>query len=343
MTTTSRDRLLTGIGLLAFTLYVLACRPAFSPDGTKLLVPIHDAAHTNTAVWVYDRVQQIWTKVFAANDLGLPSLAWTGDGQEAVIAWGTDSNQLHVVAAPLFPAGPARRYALDTQDKTDGAFIWGGPPVVGRFFYYADSNLVYRLDLRDGAVTTGRVTALVAVLPHARGLAALNEHHVGLLDPERLTFSPLQTTTNGPFACVVGNRVICGEQRQFTVFQNGKPERELTFDKDLELLDLAGGSRDDMVFATALRTKNELCVGEIPLGEGAPRWTKLCNTTTNESDSKLLLRLAVAPDNKSLALSTGLLTTGIAAADRALYLVDLTGPERKITKVPLPVPPPAKQ
>jgi Tol biopolymer transport system component len=86
MTTTSRDRLLTGIGLLAFLLYVLACRPSFSPDGTKILVPIHDPAHTNTAVWVYDRGQQTWTKVYeSAGTYILPYVNWTGDGQQAVI------------------------------------------------------------------------------------------------------------------------------------------------------------------------------------------------------------------------------------------------------------------
>jgi hypothetical protein len=38
-----------------------------------------------------------------------------------------------------------------------------------------------------------------------------------------------------------------------------------------------------------------------------------------------------------------LVEKGIAPADRALYLVDLTTPTRKVTKVPLPVPPTAEQ
>jgi hypothetical protein len=51
--------------------------------------------------------------------------------------------------------------------------------------------------------------------------------------------------------------------------------------------------------------------------------------------------VALSPDGRTLALSTGL--DEIEPADRALFFVDLTTPTRKVAKVPLPVPPPAKQ
>lgn len=351
MTTTSRDRLLTGIGLLAFVLYVLACRPAFSPDGTKILVPIHDPAHTNTAVWVYDCGQQTWTKVYeSAGTYILPYVNWTGDGQQAVIVWGGESNILHVVAVPLAPGGASRHFALITQNDGIGALPFTSPPVQDRFFYHGNSNAVYRLDLRDGTITTGIVDGVknILVMSDGRRLSSLveraNQMEFGLLDGDQFHFRVLQRLPHSvsgargffPF----GERFVVVENQEVTVYRRGVSERHVVIGDNMELIDVIAGASDEVLYAAAWRENGGLYVGEIPLRNGSVRWTMLTtNAILKPSDSPC--RVALSPDGRTLALSTGL--DEIEPADRALFFVDLTTPTRKVAKVPLPVPPPAKQ
>lgn len=342
MTTTSRDRLLTGIGLLAFTLYVLACRPAFSPDGTRVLVPIHDAARTNTAVWVYDRAQQSWSRVFEHTGDGIPCSTWTSDGREAVVAWGDNSNTLHVVAVPMVSAGPARRFALKTRTECNGAFMFNAPPVQDRFFYHGDSNAVYRLDLRDGTIATGTVAGVENIFVMADGrylpslVARANQVEFGLLDGDQFHFRVLQRlppSTAGERWLPFGERFVVIQEQQVTVYRRGVCERHVAIGDNMKLIDATAGPSEEALYAAALRKGGGLCIGEISLRDGSVRWTTLStNTILKSSDS--LCRVAVSPDGRTLALSTGL--DEIDPTDRALYFVDLTSPARKVTKVPLP-------
>jgi hypothetical protein len=335
---------LTGIGLLAFLLYVLACRP----DGTKILVPIYDAAHTSTAVWVYDRGQQSWSK----GDYGIkafPGVTWTGDGREAVVVWGNEeSNVLQVVTVPMAPVGPVRRFALQPADDR---FIYYPPPVQGHYFYHGSSNEVYRLDLRNGSVATGDVAGAEGVLIHVDGprlpmfVRRDKQIEFCLLDGESLSYRTVQRLPASIFSnrfYAVGERVVCVEEKGVALYHRNVRAWEAPMGASFKNWELIPGPSTEVLYAAALRGRNTLCVGEIHLRDGSIRWTPLCPLTVSEGNC-LMCFLALSPDGRTLALSTGLVEKGIAPADRALYLVDLTTPTRKVTKVPLPVPPTAEQ
>jgi len=55
-----RDHILAAIGVGAFILCVLACRPAFSPDGKKVVFPVFDPGSEQTTVMLYDRERDVW-------------------------------------------------------------------------------------------------------------------------------------------------------------------------------------------------------------------------------------------------------------------------------------------
>ena len=84
-----RDHILAVIGVGVFIICVLACRPAFSPDGKKVVLPVFEVESKQTTVMLYDRetrrVERIFTRPHQ-NDQVYASAVWTPDGKHVVTA-----------------------------------------------------------------------------------------------------------------------------------------------------------------------------------------------------------------------------------------------------------------
>jgi len=89
----------------------------------------------------------------------------------------------------------------------------------------------------------------------------------------------------------------------------------------------------------------EYAVCEVKVPSGEAREVLLCraglpqvgNPPGNSPEfATYLFQIALSPDGKTIAASTGLLDDFENEADRALWLVDLSTPERKTTRVTVP-------
>jgi len=115
----SRDRMLAFIGLASLAIYVLACRPAFSPDGSKILVTASGGTNKQGHVLVYDRKAAKWTPLLTVaqspggNGALVPSALWSADGKEVIAAWASDDDRVMVSVLPVGGVGPTRLFQVD--------------------------------------------------------------------------------------------------------------------------------------------------------------------------------------------------------------------------------------
>jgi hypothetical protein len=77
---------------------------------------------------------------------------------------------------------------------------------------------------------------------------------------------------------------------------------------------------------------------EIPFSDAPPRELTLINDAPVEDDnsSAYYFQTAISHDGKTAAIASTYLDC--KPADRALFLVDLSDPQWKVTKVPIPTP-----
>jgi hypothetical protein len=148
---------LGGIGILSLFLYLLACRPSWSPDGSRILFPIADS--TGSGVALADlrsgTVRLLFAEGAGADGRLSESVAtvqWSRDGRQAIAVLMNDKNDVTRLAILPVEAGqPARLVGLE-----DGHLLTGYPLPErdGRVFLYGQGRAA--VDLGTGRVTVAR-------------------------------------------------------------------------------------------------------------------------------------------------------------------------------------------
>ncbi len=181
----------------------------------------------------------------------------------------------------------------------------------------------------------------------------------GRLNPDDFGRTPLVTitneTANGSFFTYDkdGKQVAFLEKSDDTsrlvVLREGKPSFTRSVGAKAEELAFgnAGFSlKGDLVWATFQKKaegKDMVSYGlmEIPLSDASIRETILIPATPSEKDAAIYLQGAISHDGKTVAVASTYLACmeGFKPDDAALFLVDLKDPNRKVTKVPILLPP----
>jgi hypothetical protein len=200
---------------------------------------------------------------------------------------------------------------------------------------------------------------------------ASDQTEVGLVDVNTLALAPLFTTreesaADGGFLAVTrdGSRVALGGTRgkvpEILIFENKKLARTVPIGSAEHAI-LAGNfqwSPDGAVlYVMTLKAAgddqhHQFAVLEVPAGGGASRETPLLVVAGNHEDADVFaFQLDVSHDGKTLAAAATYLQTPapklsggnkelpaprVRPEDLALYLVDLSRPDRKVTKLPVP-------
>ncbi len=143
---------LTLIALAGLVLFILACRPSWSPDGQRLLYSYWDEGAKSAAVAVFDRKTHtsrvIWVGSDADTSNKLPVAAqWTADGEQAIITAATDK-EAEVLVVPYRSPKPGRRFKLEAL----GSSPYAPFPQIGSHLFVGSSKGVYRLDLDNGEI-----------------------------------------------------------------------------------------------------------------------------------------------------------------------------------------------
>ncbi len=187
---------------------------------------------------------------------------------------------------------------------------------------------------------------------------------IGVLDPESLTFQPLfelrggQLEANGieeiiPFLALEphGSRIAIvgkGEERD-TILVCTKAGLQKVVVPELpveryRLGNLQWAPDGKTIYAAVLTPTEEkgveqYSVGEIPVDGRPAQLVPIARIHSDDLDTPIILQIALSPDGTTIATTTGYVAKKfIDREDRALYLVDVQDPGRKVTKVPLPPP-----
>ncbi len=382
----TRNVVVAGAGLLALTIYILACSTSFSPDDTKVLYPTFDPPSGAVGVAVYDRETRRSELLFVpagsesdGTNAPTPQLLrsqWLADGRNILIAWtggkGIDEKQLELAVMPAVGRGAVRLFHLPEIKDAFAKLMVALPVARDRVFVMTSEKEILSLDLKTGKVAQqewadaeGDITLYPA--PNGNGVFYIEDRKgtpntvlFGRVDPQKFTRTVLTTITNevaeGSFFTFdqSGKRLAllekAGGKVRLVVLAEGKPTFTRPFGAEGEELafgSAAFSSKGDLVVASFQRRTEGQAEGtyglmEIPLSNAPIRQTVLFKTAkSGDQESVLYFQGGISHDGKTAAAASTYLactSDGLRNEDCALFFVDLTDPNRKVTKMPIPVP-----
>jgi hypothetical protein len=367
------------VGLLALTVYILACT-SFSPDDTKVLYPAFDPASGALGMAIYDREARRNDMLFlpiahkgatnsevAANFL---RGQWVADGHSILFAWASNSDgDDNAIDLALMPWGGRASLKLFHVPgiKDAGAMLTFPLCVAGdHVFLMAGPRDAVRVDLKTGALAHHEFADAaqdVTLLPAPDGKQVFYTEKgtvFGRLDAENFRREPLMTITNELsnetfFTYDKEGKVVAflasqGGTNRLVVLRQG----ETIFSRPLAAKgeELAFGNaifspKGDRLWATYQEPagSNTVSYGlmEIPLSDAPLRKITLIASSPGEKDSDAsFFQFGLSHDGNTAAVASTYLAVAdkpIKPDDCALFFVDLSDPNRKVTKVPLPAPP----
>ena len=365
-------RLAVVVAMVAL-LSMLACRPAWSPDGKQLLFSGVDSGSEagRRFVAVYDRETGKAERLLATppGDSYVNAL-WTPDGKRAVVVSGSNGDGLTLSVTSVPPVGDPLVHKVRTNLEVLDSFVVLGAVVFGDHLFVADQGIL-RVDLKTGETKRIQVKmpgARSVVVPRGDGLCCIEVETPGrqaqklswemtVLDPVTLERSPLLRSKDladvecTPLPAFSGDleriAMPSAEKHEVLVFREGKLEVTLPLGaKDtVKANDIAMSKDGATLYVTVCRSigngRFAWSLVEGTIGGAVIRERRLFATDKLEGGDvpgampSGALGLMLSPDARIAALST-FMTPETRPQDEGLYLVDLVGRQRTVTRIPFP-------
>lgn len=368
-------RVVLGIlGLTALILYILAClpsQPSWSPDGSKVLFPYYDSDTEQWGLALYDArtgtTRSIWLEKPSSGryrEEEMPSVQWTRDGTQAIVSSELrDSDNtvtLQVLVLPVGSRKPVRRFLLPKMEKD--AFLSVFPEVAGHLYISSKKRLT-RLNLRTGQVDVRESDCDLALAGAGdsifyictSGVGETEGYDFGRVNTEDLSLQPLfkvdgikglngflAPEPRGARLAVVGQ----GQDKDFLLLMSTGLERVLPLEvpaQQYKLGNLEWSLDGKTIFVAVLIATGEeevtqYSIAEVPVAGGPARLVPIAKVLGSIGDGdEFFFQIALSPDGTRIAASTAHLDDDdVGAQDRALYLVNLRDPKRRVTKIPVP-------
>jgi hypothetical protein len=301
---------------------------------------------------------------------------WLPDGRNIVVAWaGEGPGSDHDLTLAVLPFGAmprtTRMYHLTDMKDVAARLVLPLPMVGNRLFLFSASNSIVRLDLMTGACTRHAFADArgdIVLYPSPRQDAVFyveqrkDDSHgaeFGRINADTLARTPLMSFTNEPadggfLGCSAdGKRVAIAEKTdaglRLVVLDAGKQvftQMLTSTNEDVKFGSFGLSPRGDALLASyvethAGETNSTLGLMEVPFNDAPKRRTVLLKTTKLKDEAALYTQAGVSHDGKTAAVATTYLACeddDFKRADCALFLVDLSDPNRKVTKVTIPIP-----
>jgi len=293
-----------------------------------------------------------------------------------------DSEQLNVLVLPYKTRQPARWLTLPVNQERS-AVLALPPAVVGSSLFLGVESLVFRLDLETGALHTNEIDGDLVLLGQGDRVCYLREkdsddpsedkvYEFGRLDPKTLALSPLFSVAKKPNEDIYGffavsrdgsrTALLCerSDENFFLVYEGKELIKTIpapASDQEFHVGNFLFSPDGATLYATFAKSPAETekekfaqqCgIVELPLSGAASREIPLFQVQEEWDDEEIFLfQLDLSHDGKTLALCSTCLVVEdldrLEPEDLALYLVDLTRPDRKVTKVAIAPPPVPKE
>jgi hypothetical protein len=300
---------------------------------------------------------------------------WLSGGRRLLIVFGDTEGGDHHVVSVLDAQSTARLKRFEVGSRPGGpadVTVSFFPPAVDadRWVFFGGES-VTRLDLESGEIERRRTEFKEGPYLFEAGDAIFyfgtkrreNEtfSEIGTFDAQSFAFTPrldlseagVAKKESAPTATRDGKQVALiaargGEKEALFVFEGSKLEKTVALEhpgKGIHFAKLAWSSDGATIYG-AYGVENEqdieLGVAEFPLAAGQPSYRKLCAARKGQNADQALFhfQLALSPDAKTLAVSSALFPPkALREEDRVLFLVDLTRPDRPVTRVRPPAAP----
>jgi hypothetical protein len=380
-----RNAALAFVGLVALSVYILACT-SFSPDDTKVLFPSFDPASGAMGMAVYDRTTRTSEMLFvpvsydtsASNAVIAPSILrgqWLADGHDIVIASSVPKDNgkdcLAVDVVPWAARKPVRTFRVPEIKDLGETFLVPLCISGEQMIFRSESKAVDRLDLRSGVLTGHEFEDVKGELsfypaPDGAGVFYFESDNpsdgnttFGRLNPNDFTRTPLMVISNRIKDATAiaydpeGKTVVLlvgGEAKsELGVWREGKPvfSREVDTHGKKRVYGnavlAADGKTVRATFQQATSTDaTAYGLMEVPFSEAPAHEVLLIKDAPAQEDSNAYyFQAGISHDGKTAAASSAylaLMEKPIRASDCALFFVDLSDPNWKVTKVPIQVP-----
>jgi hypothetical protein len=382
----TRNAALALVGLLALSVYILACT-SFSPDDTKVLYPAFDAASGAIGMAVYDREARGSEMLFLpvayeggeTNRVAAASILraeWLANGRDIVVAYvpgknSSESDGLNVALIPWGARKPIKLFRMPDSKEAGTSFMVPLCVAGERLFVATSRKGVTRLDLRTGDLKAhdfDDAKGEVVIYPSPDGAGVFyfesgdppeQKTVFGRLNPNDFSRTPLTVITNGlrdqgVVAYDKAGRILAilegGDgTNELRVLRDGQPlfTRSLdTHDQERYFGNAILAANGKALWATFQQAKGTNAVSyglmEIPFSDAPPReLTLISDAPMEDNGSGYYWQGAISHDGKTAAIASTYLACSekeFKPADCALFLVDLSDPKWKVTKVPVPMP-----
>ena len=301
---------------------------------------------------------------------------WLPDGKHILVAdqgKGAEGN-LELTVLPYGVREPVRRFRLGKSEIADGLLMLPLPILGSDVFLVSEHKGLIAMNLVTGKARVNELTNDFTVWagPSAKTLFCYLEYadkskgtRFGRIDPDTLAFEPIMeipaqankfdletytASSDGERLILVGET---GNQNalELQVYHAGKLELSRPIDIGTYTVKLSPASalspKGDCLYASFMRAESgktscDYGLLEVPLSEAPLRWTTLIHASKGDDGDVMFFQGGLSHDGRAWAVASAYLwaqNEAVSDSDCALYLVDLTSPQRKVTQTPIPHPP----
>jgi|SRR5271166_5367984 len=148
--------ILTLVGITGLVLFILACRPSWSPDGRKILYSYWDDGAQKAAVAVFDRKTRTSKVIFESShsedtSKGVLATQWVKDGQHTLVVLHGGGDALTVAVLPQNAKKAVQTYVVERVGQSEASGFLPLPQV-GNQLFMSGEKVRARINLETGEI-----------------------------------------------------------------------------------------------------------------------------------------------------------------------------------------------
>ncbi len=363
------------VAIAGFFLFIAACMPSWSPDGSQIVFDYRNPTTKEIGVALYDigsgKTSTIYSYQPKSEDETFISAQWREDGR-SIFAFVYDSglpSEQRSFLVEVTPTGELVRtikfsnegYYAPVPEVRGGLYLWGDTPIqvdlsTGQWKKIPDLNNIYFFRGPDEVLFVAQageeepdLFAIGSVDPESLQAHNLKEFRIpNTRQSEFETFIPPPATD--PSGRIAFPLVRKDQSSAIAICdQNGLLRTlEPNLDPHSQLGNLQWSPDGTALYAGVLgnvkKDSSVWSIAEINAESGEiTRITPVSqmDVSKNDIDDNFFYHvpITISPDGRTIATNlAGAPAGNISDSDRALYLIELGGEKAKVTKIPYPAP-----